>query len=82
MNKPLDHSMIAGILGASEVRFGGYTACEQAGGSWGVWGSDPDLPVCRVAAGKGFHTRAEARKIAVRIAQALSVWDDACGREG
>ena len=72
--KPLDQSKIANVLGSSEVRFPGYSAEEQVGGSWAVWGSDPDVPLCRVAAGEGFHTKAEARKIAVRIAQALSEW--------
>ena len=76
-NGPLDQSMIARVLGSSEVRFAGYTAEEQAGGSWAVWGQNPDVPMCRVAAGEGFHSRDEAREIAVRIAQALNLLDQA-----
>jgi hypothetical protein len=70
--KQLDHAKIAGILGASSVKFKGYTAEEQTGGSWAVWGDNPDVPICRVSAGKEFHTPEEARAIAVRIAQALN----------
>ena len=75
MAKQLDQGKIASLLGSSRVQFSRYSAEEQAGGSWAVWGEDPEVPLCRVAAGKGFHTKKEAARIAVRIAQALNTLD-------